>query len=133
MSKIAILGINGSGLSNEETKNAMEMILEITNRYDDPTVITIHSPNGGVNTLVEMFADSNAVKHEYYDYGKNMYDWKESSARLAEDCDVFFCLTTKIKKNKCHHCLDYTHERTGACYPMKLAKKMGKQTKLIIL
>ena len=131
--KIALLGINGSGLDKNETQEAIYKIIEIVNRYDDPTILTIHSPNGGINLLVELYADSNEKKKQYYNYGKSIYDWKESSQQLAEDCDVFFCLTTKIKKHKCHHCLDYTHERTGACYPMKLAKKMGKQTKLIIL
>jgi hypothetical protein len=132
---IAILGINGKGLDAEETKQAMEKIVELTKMYRFPTLMTMHSPNGGVNTLVELYAstESNNTALKEYDYGDNLTDWKDSSQMLAEDCDVFFCITTKIKKNQCHHCLDYTHERTGACYPMKLAKKMGKQTKLIIL
>jgi hypothetical protein len=132
---IGILGIRGSKLDEREKEKAIEKIVEIVDKFAIPDLelMTMHSPNGGINAMVEMYAESNKIKHRLYNYGTSVFDWKESSAQLAEDCDVLFCLTTKIKNDKCHHCLDYTHESTGGCYAMKQAKDIGKKTKLIIL
>jgi len=130
---IAVLGIRGKHLTKSETEKAMEVIVKIIKRFDNPKIATIHSPNGGINTLVEMYVTTNNIKHMLYNYGDSIYDWKEANRQLVEDCDVFFCITTPVKKNKCHHCFDETHETTGGCYPLKLAKGVGKPTKLIIL
>ena len=130
---VGILGIRGKYLSNEERDKAMQTIVSLTEKYDNPTLLTVHSPNGGINALVEMYAQINQINHQYYSYGESVFDWKEANLQLAEDCDVIFSISTKIKKKKCHHCLDHTHEATGACYPLKLAKQMGKKTKVIIL
>lgn len=130
---IAVLGIRGKKLNKTEREKAIEHIVKISQKYKDAKISTIKSPNGGVNALVEMYAKTNNLNCILYNYGKCIFDWKESNAQLAEDCDVLFCITTHIKKDKCHHCLDNTHEATGGCYPLKLAKKMGKPTKIIIL
>jgi hypothetical protein len=130
---VGILGIRGKYLSNEERDKAMQTIVKLTEKFDNPKLLTVHSPNGGINALVEMYAQINQINHQYYDYGVSLYDWKEANLQLAEDCDVLFSISTKIKNKKCHHCLDHTHEATGACYPLKLAKQMGKKTKVIIL
>lgn len=132
---IAILGIRGAHLDSEERDKAYQKIVEIHDRFEIPNlkVMTMRSPHGGINTMVELFCKAEKVEHEYYSYGDTLEDWKESSKLMAENCDVMFCLTTKIKKEKCHHCFDMTHETTGACFAMKHAKKVGKSTKLIIL
>ena len=130
---IGILGIRGKHLTKSETEKAMEVIVKIIKRFDNPKIATIHSPNGGINALVEMYATTNNLQHMLYNYGESIYDWKETNKKLVQDCDVFFCITTHVKKNKCHHCFDGTHETTGGCYPLKLAKEVGKPTKLIIL
>jgi hypothetical protein len=130
---IAILGIRGSHLDEEERDKAFQKIVEIHDRFEMPKLMTMKSPHGGVNTMVELFCKAQHVPHEYYSYGDTLEDWKESNKLMAERCDVMFILTTKIKKEKCHHCYDMTHETTGACFAMKHAKKVGKKTKLIIL
>ena len=130
---VGILGVRGKYLTSEERTKAMETIVKLTEKYDNPKLLTVHSPNGGVNALVEMYVQVNKIKHQYYDYGVSLHDWKEANLQLVEECDVLFSISTKIKNKQCHHCLDHTHQATGACYPLKLAKKMGKKTKLIIL
>jgi hypothetical protein len=130
---VAILGIRGSRMNKQETDKAFEEIVRIVDKFEQPKLMTLHSPNGGINAMVEMYAESSELKHQFYNYGKSIFDWKESLTQLAEDCDVLFCLTTHIKKTQCHHCRDYTHETTGGCFAMKEAKIKGKKTKLIIL
>ena len=118
---IAILGIRGSRLDKEERDKAFETIVKIVDKFAIPNLelMTMHSPNGGINAMVEMYAESNKIKHRLYNYGKSVFDWKEANIQLADDCDVLFCLTTKIKKEQCHHCLDFTHETTGGCFALK--------------
>lgn len=132
---IAILGIRGSKLAKEEREKAIQEITKIVDKFknDDLKIMTMHTPNGGVNTLVEMMIQTDKLSHALYDYGHSIMDWKEANRQLAQDCDVLFCLTTGIKKDKCHHCLDYTHESSGGCFALKEAKALGKKTKLIIL
>ena len=88
---VAILGINGRNL-DEETNDAMEKIIELTKMYQNPTLMTMHSPNGGINTLVELYAESNNTALRQYEYGNGLAEWKDSSQMIAEDCDVFFCI-----------------------------------------
>ena len=132
---VAILGIRGSHLNEEEREKAFEKIIEIHQKFEIPNLklMTMKTPHGGINAMVESFIQTNDVEHQLYSYGKTLEDWKESSKLLAENCDVLFVLTTGIKKEKCHHCFDFTHETTGGCFAMKIAKELGKQIKLIIL
>ena len=132
---IAILGIRGSRLDEKEREKAFETIVKIVDKFAIPNLklMTIHTPNGGINAMVEMFAESNEISHQLYDYGESIWDWKEANKQLVDECDVLFCLTTPIKKEQCHHCHDFTHETTGGCFALKEAKDKGKQTKLIIL
>jgi hypothetical protein len=135
MTNIAILGIKGAHLDKEERDKAFETIVMIHDKFQIPNLklMTMKTPHGGINAMVESFIQTNKVNHELYSFGKTLEDWKESSKLLAENCDILFVLTTGIKKEKCHHCFDFTHETTGGCFAMKRAKELGKQTKLIIL
>jgi hypothetical protein len=132
---IAILGIRGTHLDNAERDKAFEEIVKIVDKFDLPNLklMTMKTPHGGINAMVESYVESSKVPHEYYSYGKTLEDWRESSKLLAENCDVLFCITTGIKRENCHHCHDFTHETNGGCFAMKRAKDLGKKTKLIIL
>lgn len=130
---VGIVGIRGKMLTIEERKKAFEHIIKISERYKNAKLATIKSPNGGINAIVEMYAKTNKIDYELYNYGESIFDWKETNKQLVDDCDVFFCLTTHIKNKKCHHCLDNTHETTGGCYSLKLARQVNKPSKLIIL
>lgn len=41
--------------------------------------------------------------------------FKVRNIRIAEEADYIYCLTTKVKKERCYHC-DADHERTGGCW-----------------
>ena len=79
---VGILGIRGKYLSNEERDKAMQTIVSLTEKYDNPTLLTVHSPNGGINALVEMYAQINQISHQYYDYGRSIIDKKEEVSSL---------------------------------------------------
>ena len=87
---VGILGIRGKYLSSEERDKAMQTIVKLAEKYDNPTLLTVHSPNGGINALVEMYAQINQINHQYYSYGESLFAWKESNLQLAEDCDVLY-------------------------------------------
>jgi len=131
---VAILGVRGSKMNDYECQKAQQKIIEISKAYDNLKLMTMKSPNGGINTLVEIYANTMDIPLEILDYGDNMDTWRKNCVRIADRCDHFHCITTLPKgKKSCHHCLDYTHENTGGCNVMKWAKSFGKPTDLTIL
>jgi hypothetical protein len=131
---VAILGVRGTNMSNEERDRATQKIIEISKSYENLKILTMKNPNGGVNTIVELYANVNDIPIEIIEYGGNMDTWRKNCMRVADKCDSLHCITTTPKSKKsCHHCLDYTHENTGACNVMKWAKSFGKRTKLSII
>ena len=131
---VAILGVRGSKMNDYECQKAQQKIIEISKAYDNLKLMTMKSPNGGINTLVEIYANTMDIPLEILDYGDSMDTWRKNCVRIADRCDHFHCITTLPKgKKSCHHCLDYTHENTGGCNVMKWAKSFGKPTDLTIL
>ena len=131
---VAILGVRGSKMNDYECQKAQQKIIEISKAYDNLKLMTMKSPNGGINTLVEIYANTMDIPLEILEYGDSMDTWRKNCMRIADRCDHFHCITTLPKGRKsCHHCLDHTHENTGGCNVMKWAKSFGKPTDLVIL
>jgi len=138
--KVAIIGASGSKLDDYEVFGVMKEILKIIRRHKNPIIVSGHSPRGGVDIIVEMFAQE-------FDYPTNIIPsqtphWSDRDGKMgyknrnlviASECDILYCITTRLKKQSCYHCKTGDHERTGACWTMKKAKEMGKPTKLIVL
>ena len=138
--KVAIIGASGSKLDEYERFGVMKELFKIVKRYTNPIIISGHSPRGGVDIIVELFAKefnllNNIIPAQVSQWldkdGKMGY--KSRNLVIASECDVLYCITTRLKKKSCYHCKTGDHEVTGACYTMQLAKKQGKETHLIVL
>ena len=67
---VAILGIRGSHLNEEEREKAFEKIIEIHQKFEIPNLklMTMKTPHGGINAMVESFIQTNDVEHQLYSY-----------------------------------------------------------------
>jgi len=138
--KVAIIGASGSKLDEYERFGAMKEIIKIVKQHKNPLIISGHSPRGGVDILVELYAEefnypTKIIKPQVAQWGNKdgKMGYHDRNLVIASECDILYCITTRLKTKSCYHCKTGDHERTGACWTMKKAKEMGKPTKLIIL
>ena len=140
--KVAIVGVSGEKLDNFEKEKAVLEIIKIGDRHKGCTIVSGHSPRGGIDILAEMYADF--TKKDKLIFKPDTSDWEDEGEKkgyktrnleIAEACDILYCISVPMKEGgkSCYHCKQFTHEKTGGCWTMREAKKLGKKTKLIIL
>lgn len=67
--------------------------------------------------------------------------YRPRNIKIAEDSDLLVCITVKelppdykgMRFKLCYHCGTDTHVKSGGCWTMKYAKKLGKKTQLIVI
>ena len=138
--KVAIVGVSGDKLDSFEKEKALQEIIKIGENHKDCIIVSGHSPRGGIDILAEMYADFTKKEKiifkpdttEWNDVGEKK-GYKTRNLEIAETCDILYCISVPKKEKSCYHCKQFTHEKTGGCWTMREAKKLGKKTKLIIL
>lgn len=122
------------------------------------TIVSGHCPKGGIDIWAEEVADKLRIQKEIHpaevnqwedkvhSMGNEIDDYKEGyksrNIDMAKSCDVLYCIVPKIEnesslvmhtKGFCKHCNRFGHSTNGGCWTMKCAKKLGKETNLIII
>jgi len=69
--------------------------------------------------------------------------YRSRNIKIAEACDVLYCIVPKVmvgfnvvpynRKCYCTHCGEWGHPNNGGCWTMKYAKKIGKETHLVVI
>lgn len=67
--------------------------------------------------------------------------YKERNLQIAEGSDVVYCLTLQrlpptyhgMTFPRCYHCGTADHVKSGGCWTVKQAKRMGKKTDVIVI
>jgi hypothetical protein len=74
--------------------------------------------------------------------------YKSRNIKIAKACDVLYCVVPKTfdsvsfgsipygmlnKTTYCNHCKVWEHPTNGGCWTMKYAKKLGKETHLVVI
>jgi hypothetical protein len=64
--------------------------------------------------------------------------YRERNARIAEASELVVCIAARrhppvSEHDYCYHCNRDDHVKSGGCWVLKFAKKLGKQTQLIIV
>lgn len=140
--RLAIVG--SSRLSEVEEMDARKLIANIIKDYqkDDhifwacgfiPQLTIISGGAKGIDTIAAQTAYGLGIPVTVY--SPKTQDWpgfKERNIIISKLCDELICITTKYKTELCYHC-DLAHQRSGACWTLKQAKKLNKPTKLYIL
>ena len=131
--KIAIVG--SSHLSEGEERTARQVSSTILKNYLKQGTVTLISGGAkGVDTQAEDVAKQLGIECKIFKPAEQNWDgYKVRNLRIAQECDVLYCLPTKLKMEPCYHCNTTDHERSGACWTLKQAKILKKETYLLPL
>jgi hypothetical protein len=106
---------------------------------DVPTLVSGHSPLGGVDVFAEDIADELSIPKlifapKDFSWGGG-YGYKARNVDIAKNSDVLHIIVvSKYPPNYvgkkfeiCYHCNSTTHIKSGACWTGNLAKTLGKK------
>ena len=159
MTKVAIVGPEESKWTPELKVKAIKEIELILEHYNYPVLISGHCPKGGVDIWSEIIASEIGIKKEIFPPEIEQWNDKKSfcevcdgyvtykgyksrNIQITKACDVLYCITpwcclgTIVEDDKwayCKHCETTGHVSSGGCWTMKYAKKLGKETHLIVI
>lgn len=127
MKRIAIVGT--SKLTGKEVDAAKEIIEDIIKTNSDFMIISGGAT--GIDFVAEQKAKDFAIKTLIYAPKEQSWEFfKKRNLKIAIECDELYCISTKVKTKQCyHHDNPQDHERTGGCYTMQKALKMGKKVR----
>ena len=138
-----IIGIVGSEAIKftEKTKaKAKELITSIVKDFDG--VSSGHCHLGGIDIWAEEIGKNLGKK--LYIFKPAQLSWtgyKDRNIQIALKSDAVYCITVKelpefytgMKFDSCYHCKTTEHIKSGGCWTVKYAKRMGKPTKVFVI
>ena len=154
--KVGIVGPQENKWLPFQSNRVKQAITTILWQYQFDKELTMVSggcPLGGVDIWAEEVAkergiDTDIIKpdiNEWEDRYATEYEnpyipvpilkgFKSRNIAIAKDSDVVYCLVPKMTLSFfCKHCWEYGHPSNGGCWTMKFAKKIGKETHLVII
>lgn len=142
--KIGIIG-HGADKFTEESENHARQIIRQILHTDCDTVVSGHSPVGGIDIWAEEEANNLSIPLEIKTPRQHRWDaeygYKQRNLDIARTSDVVYVIVVKdyppdyhgMRFNRCYHCNKTDHIKSGACWTAKEAKKMGKEAYWIII
>jgi len=141
---LGIVGPEQAKFTEETEANARLAIRDlICDCYDPSLVVSGGCHLGGVDKFAVEEAQRMGVP--YREYLPKDLSWsagyKPRNLEIARASDVVVCITvrtlpehyTGMRFRLCYHCGTDSHVKSGGCWTMKQAAKMGKETKLVVL
>src|SRR3990172_1245604 len=102
--KIAIVG--SSHLSEGEERTARQVSSTILKNYLKQGTVTLISGGAkGVDTQAEDVAKQLGIECKIFKPAEQNWDgYKVRNLRIAQECDILYCLPTKLKTEPCYQC-----------------------------
>ena len=139
--KIGIVGSEASKFTPATKVEAEKAILSVLSPGD--TVISGGCHLGGIDIWAAEIGSQLGL--EVIEFKPASLSWsggyKERNLQIAQACDLLVCITvqtlptnyTGMRFKLCYHCKTDTHIKSGGCWTMKQAAKLGKGTQLIVV
>jgi len=137
--RIAIVG--ASKLSENEERDAEQFINNMLDQRINQSLtgdITVVSGGAkGVDSIAERIAVQKGLKTRIFN--PETPDWDDKNGKIgfrtrnikiADDCDVLYCLPVAKRDTACYHC-NANHQVGGGCWTLLQAKNRGKEVHLI--
>lgn len=141
-----ILGIVGSEAAKftEETEaKAKGRIAGLIIEYHPTLVVSGGCHLGGIDSWAIEIAKRYKIDTKEYLPADLQWStgYKPRNIEIAEASDLLVCITVKelpedykgMRFKLCYHCKTDSHVKSGGCWTMKYAKKIGKETRLIVV
>ena len=139
--RLGIVGSEGKKFTPETEAKAREIIR--TYLKDATTVISGGCHLGGIDIwAIEEARSANIPTIEHF---PKVLSWesgyKQRNLKIAQDSDHIICITLKelpptyvgMKFSHCYHCNTDKHIKSGGCWTVKQAIKLGKTGEVIVI
>lgn len=146
--RIGIVGSEAAKFTPETEVKAKELIHKIIYGAADicntiPIVVSGECHLGGIDIWAKEIALELNVGYVGYPPKKRSWEggYKQRNLQIARDSDKVVCITVArlpnsykgMKFSKCYHCNTDTHVKSGGCWTVKQAIRMGKIGEVIVI
>ena len=140
---VGIVGSEGAKFTPETEHKARVLINGLLTRPGVTTVVSGGCHLGGIDIWAEQIAGALGLDAIIHKPAK--LNWSQGYAprnrRIARDSDEIHCITLEelpesykgMRFPFCYHCGTNKHVKSGGCWTMKQAAKLGKSTFLHVL
>jgi len=142
--KVGIVGSEAAKFNALTELKARQLIRDLIQGAE--LVISGHSPLGGIDIWTVQVARAMDIPVREYPPAKLTWDggYKQRNLLIAENSDMVVCITVKELPpgyrgmrfpRGCYHCgtPPEHHVKSGGCWTMKQAARLGKQTRLEVI
>lgn len=148
---LGIVGAEAKKFTPATEALARQTIRSAITAWGATLVVSGHSPLGGIDWWAIEEAKALGVDTREHPAGVHTWDsvagvdgFKDRNLKIARDADVLMCITVMRLPpgfkgmefaDGCYHCHTppEDHIKSGGCWTMKQAARMGKQTALAII
>jgi hypothetical protein len=140
---VGIVGSEAAKFTPAGKERAIDRIWHILVRPGVTGVVSGACHLGGIDVWAA--AQGKTLGIEVIEFPPKAHSWsngyKPRNIQIAKTCDELWCITVKKLPDEyngmifpgCYHCGTTDHVKSGGCWTMRYAKKLGKQTKLVVI
>lgn len=141
LAKIGIVGSEGAKFTPDTELAAKAIIATLIRGYD--TVVSGGCHLGGIDIWAKEIATEWQLP--FIEFLPAKLGWsggyKERNLQIAQESDIVVCITVKnfppdytgMRFPYCYHCKTSDHIKSGGCWTVKQALKLGKKGRVIVV
>ena len=141
--KLGIVGSEGAKFTLETEMKARAAIAKLIEETHADTVVSGACHLGGIDLWA--IQEAHGVGAAVLEFPPKTRQWaggyRERNIQIAEASDEVYCITVKelppaymgMKFGLCYHCKTNEHVKSGGCWTVNYAKKLGKKTGIIVI
>lgn len=140
---LGIVGSEEAKFTPEAKARALLVIEDLYMDYRPEVIVSGGCHLGGIDIWAAEFGKQHDLGvMEFLPKTKNWEGYKNRNLLIAEYSDVVVCITVKDLppgfkeggwERYCYHCKTDAHIKSGGCWTVKEAIKLGKQGKVIVV
>lgn len=140
---LGIVGAEAAKFTTETEQLARVVIRSLLAKYRPTEVVSGACHLGGIDVwAIEEAIRSGFHTQEFPPAERSWeYGYKPRNIQIATRSDYVVCIALKVlpphytgmRFKSCYHCHSTDHVKSGGCWTMHYAKKLGKQGEVIVL
>lgn len=139
---LAIVGSEAAKFTPAWERTARRRIRETFLRFSPIRVVSGDCHLGGIDKWAIEEARKNGISvREFPPLKRSWKYYRARNIQIAEAADIVLCITVRSYRNGykgmrfplCYHCKTTNHVKSGGCWTMWYAKRIGKEIALIVI
>jgi hypothetical protein len=140
---VGIVGSEAAKFTDGGRSRAVERIFDILRAPGVTEVVSGGCHLGGIDVWAAFVGKIMGLKITEFLPKEHSWNlgYKPRNEKIAKACDVLYCITvdklpasyTGMRFDFCYHCGSTAHVKSGGCWTMKYATKLGRPTHLVVI